>query len=94
MDSFKNIPEYQKAEFLRHLEDQQIKDSLRMYNTLVESCFDKCVHVGWNGSLNSKQLTGTETSCISNCTEKYMKLTQRVGFRLTEYQALQAQKQP
>jgi len=31
------------------LEDQQMKDSLKMYNHLVESCFDKCVMVGWGG---------------------------------------------
>ena len=27
--NFSNIPEYQKAEFLRHLEEQQLKDSLK-----------------------------------------------------------------
>jgi hypothetical protein len=29
MDAFTNIPDYQKAEFMRHLEDTQIRDSLR-----------------------------------------------------------------
>ena len=29
MDAFANVPNNQKAEFLRHLEDTQIKDSLR-----------------------------------------------------------------
>lgn len=44
----------QKSEFMRHLEDQQMKDSLKMYNYLVETCFDKCVAVGWGGvSLSS-----------------------------------------
>jgi hypothetical protein len=35
MDAFTNVPENQKAEFLRHLEDTQIKDSLRCR---FESC--------------------------------------------------------
>jgi hypothetical protein len=29
MDAFSNIPDSQKGEFMRHLEDQQMKDSLR-----------------------------------------------------------------
>mmetsp|Transcript_7071 Transcript_7071/g.10514 ORF Transcript_7071/g.10514 Transcript_7071/m.10514 type:complete len:99 (-) Transcript_7071:100-396(-) len=90
MDAFTNIPEHQKGEFLRHLEDQQMKDSLKMYNHLVESCFEKCVMVNWGGSFNSKQLTEGETKCISQCSEKFMKLTQRVGFRFSEYQAIKA----
>jgi hypothetical protein len=75
MDAFSNIPDSQKGEFMRHLEDQQMKDSLRyenvvlypllrkysprcnfpnnlphrMYNHLVESCFDKCVMTEWGG---------------------------------------------
>lgn len=82
MDAFANVPNNQKAEFLRHLEDTQIKDSLRfsfkscdiypassigalltdmqtnklsflnfirLYNNLVESCFDKCVASGSGG---------------------------------------------
>ena len=49
MDAFSNIPEHQKPEFLRHLEETQMKDSLKMYNHLVESCFEKCVTVGWGG---------------------------------------------
>jgi hypothetical protein len=48
-DAFSNIPDFQKPEFIRHLEEQQMKDSLKMYNHLVETCFDKCVTVGWGG---------------------------------------------
>jgi hypothetical protein len=29
MDALANLPEYQKQEFIRHLEDQQIRDSLK-----------------------------------------------------------------
>eukprot|EP01038_Epipyxis_sp_PR26KG_P004173 gene4173-5940_t len=91
MESFSNIPSYQKDEFLRHLEEQQMKDSLKMYNNLVESCFDKCVVVGWGGGFNSKQLTDPEVKCMSQCAEKFLKLTQRVGFRFAEQQTLKEQ---
>lgn len=67
MDSFSNIPEHQKAEFLRHLEEQQVKDSLRMYNNLVESCFSKCVMVGWDG-VSTCISSSTVTNSIYNLT--------------------------
>ena len=41
----------------------------------------------------SKNLEEEESKCVTGCAEKYMKLAQRVGFRLGEYQALKAQEQ-
>ena len=70
-----------------------MKDSLKMYNVLVESCFDKCAFVGWGGNFSSKVLSDGESKCIASCAEKYMKLTQRVGFRFSEHQAMKAQEQ-
>ena len=29
MESFVNLPEYQKAEFMKYLEEQQVKESLK-----------------------------------------------------------------
>ncbi len=40
---------------------------------------------------NSKNLTDSESQCVEKCTDKYMKLTQRVGFRFAEYQAIKQQ---
>mmetsp|Transcript_31135 Transcript_31135/g.61885 ORF Transcript_31135/g.61885 Transcript_31135/m.61885 type:complete len:95 (+) Transcript_31135:48-332(+) len=87
MDAISNLPDSQKGEFMKHVEEQQMKDSLRMYNNLVESCFDKCVMTEWGGGFSSKQLTETESKCINSCSEKFLKLTQRAGFRYGEYQA-------
>ena len=41
-----------------------------------------------NQNFNSKQLSESESQCVTKCSEKFMKLTQRVGFRFTEYQAI------
>ena len=82
--SFERVPEHQRAELKRHLEEHQMKDTLRMYNYLVQSCFDKCVNVGWNGGFQSKTLDDAENKCISHCAEKLLKTTQRVGFRFAE----------
>lgn len=81
------LPSYQRAELDKFVEDQQMKDSIKNYNYLVEHCFDQCVKNGWGGGLTSKRLDDAEATCIDNCAAKYMKLSQRVGFRFVEAQA-------
>ena len=82
---------------------------LRMFNALVEECFDKCVTVGWDGvrvcccplflfylfvqNFGSKTLTDKESKCMKHCTEKMFKVTQRVGMRFSENRAEQFQLQ-
>ena len=39
---------------------------------------------------STKTLENKESKCISNCAEKYLKLTQRIGYRFSEAQAAQA----
>ena len=53
---------------LQKLEEMQLKDTLRMFNGLVERCFSECVV-----SFRSKVLTSPEEKCVSTCAEKYMK---------------------
>ena len=55
-----------------------------MYNKLVERCFDGCI-----SSFRSKTLDKSETSCVENCAARYIKMTQRVGLRFAEHQAMQ-----
>ncbi len=75
-----------------------------MYNRLVESCFTKCVTVSsykifyhilkfnkYIKGFKTKQLDGKETECVTKCSEKFMKVTQRVGTRFAEYQAIKGQ---
>jgi mitochondrial import inner membrane translocase subunit TIM9 len=78
---------HQQQEFMRHLENMQLKDSLAMYNNLVERCFDGCV-----SSFRSKTLDKSETACVENCAARYVKMTQRVGLRFAEHQAMQQKK--
>ena len=65
------------AAMLMKLEEMQLKDTLRMFNGLVERCFSECVV-----SFRSKVLTGTEETCVSTCAEKYMKHSVRRCTRL------------
>lgn len=55
-----------------------------MYNNLVEKCFDQCVF-----SFRSKTLDRSEATCVENCAARYVKMTQRVGLRFAEHQAMQ-----
>ena len=43
MDAFSNIPDHQKGDFMRHLEDQQMKDSLK-WAFLQNECHTKFEH--------------------------------------------------
>ena len=63
---------------------------MKFYTLLT--CTDKCVGVGsWSGNFSSKTLIDGESKCIANCSQKFLKLTQRTGFRFAEYQAQKAQ---
>jgi Tim10/DDP family zinc finger len=55
----------------------------------VLSCFETYSLQGFR----SKNLEEGESNCVSQCSAKHMKLAQRVGERLGEYQAMKAQQQ-
>ena len=78
----------EQAEFVRTMEVMQMKDSLKMYNRLVERCFCDCVE-----GFQSKTLNHKESECVDVCAEKFIKNTQRVGRRFAEHQATMQQQQ-
>ncbi|CAM9586113.1 unnamed protein product [Chrysoparadoxa australica] len=51
----------------------------------VYRCFNQC-----SRGFKSKHLDDKEGTCVSNCAEKFIKVTQRVGFRFSEHQAANA----
>uniref|UniRef100_A0A7S1ZM00 Mitochondrial import inner membrane translocase subunit n=1 Tax=Trieres chinensis TaxID=1514140 RepID=A0A7S1ZM00_TRICV len=79
-----NLSSYQQQELMKAMEEMQMKDSLSMYTKLVDRCFGSCVT-----SFRSKSLDKSETSCLEHCASRYLKMTQRVGLRFAEHQALQ-----
>jgi import inner membrane translocase subunit TIM9 len=58
-----------------------------MYNNLVNICFEPCVT-----SFRSKTLDKSEIACVEQCASRYIKMTQRVGLRFAEHQAMQHQR--
>ncbi|RAL52362.1 hypothetical protein DM860_007220 [Cuscuta australis] len=74
-----NLPEEDKARMSTMMNVLQIRDSLRMYNNLVERCFTDCVD-----TFRRKTLDKQEETCVRRCSEKFMKHSMRVGLRFAE----------
>ena len=53
------LPEADKEEMMSMIEGMQTRDSLKMYNGLVERCFKECVD-----SFRRKNLDSTEERCL------------------------------
>eukprot|EP00891_Asterochloris_glomerata_P005413 jgi/Astpho2/5413/e_gw1.00076.51.1_t len=73
------LPDAQKQALMQQIEEMQVRDSLRMYNSVVERCFKDCVE-----SFRRKDLEASEEKCVARCTEKFMKHSARVGMRFGE----------
>ncbi|XP_018831341.1 mitochondrial import inner membrane translocase subunit Tim9-like [Juglans microcarpa x Juglans regia] len=74
-----SLPEEDKVRMSTMIEQLQIRDSLRMYNSLVERCFMDCVD-----TFQRKSLTKQEETCVRRCAEKFLKHSMRVGMRFAE----------
>ncbi|EOD06038.1 mitochondrial import inner membrane translocase Tim10 [Emiliania huxleyi CCMP1516] len=84
MQSMEHASAEQRTEMLERLEEMQLKDTLRMFNGLVERCFSECVT-----GFRSKALTAPEEKCVTTCANKYLKHSGRVGQRFGELSAQQ-----
>ncbi|CAI9283221.1 unnamed protein product [Lactuca saligna] len=74
-----NLPAEDQARMATMIDQLQIRDSLRMYNTLVERCFTDCVD-----TFRRKTLDKQEETCVRRCAEKFLKHSMRVGLRFAE----------
>lgn len=74
-----NMPEEEKLKMAGMIDQLQIRDSLKLYNSLVERCFNQCVE-----SFRRKTLDKQEETCVRRCAEKYLKHSMRVSLRFAE----------
>ncbi|XP_074331316.1 mitochondrial import inner membrane translocase subunit Tim9 [Apium graveolens] len=74
-----SLPQEDQAKMASMIDQLQIRDSLRMYNSLVERCFTDCVD-----SFRRKTLDKQEDTCVRRCAEKFLKHSMRVGMRFAE----------
>jgi len=62
---------------------KQFREFLVQYNKLSENCFRHCA-----SDMTVRAVKAAEDSCVTNCVDKYTKVTQRVMDRFTEIQML------
>ncbi|KAF7823631.1 mitochondrial import inner membrane translocase subunit Tim9 [Senna tora] len=79
MGDLGSLPEQDQIRMAAMIDQLQIRDSLRMYNSLVERCFNDCVD-----TFKHKSLQNQEESCVRRCAEKFMKHSMRVSMRFAE----------
>ncbi|THH31192.1 hypothetical protein EUX98_g3017 [Antrodiella citrinella] len=72
----------EQAHMSKIIEKKQMQDFLKMYSGLVDRCFNACCN-----DFTSKALSGKEEQCVLNCTDKFLKHSERVGARFAEHNA-------
>ncbi|XP_031572136.1 mitochondrial import inner membrane translocase subunit Tim9-like [Actinia tenebrosa] len=71
-------------EQIQQQEVRQVQNFLSYYNRLTELCFADCIH-----DFTNRRIGANENNCAMHCTEKFLKVIQRVGVRLQEVQIMQ-----
>lgn len=82
MQSIDQVPEHLRGELMIKIEQMQVADTVRFYNDLAETCFNRCVT-----TFHGRQLEDGEEKCVKTCATKFMNLSKRVGQRWQEHQA-------
>ncbi|KAF8221646.1 hypothetical protein L208DRAFT_1326696 [Tricholoma matsutake] len=72
----------EQAHMTKIIEKRQLQDFLKIYSALTEKCFNTCCN-----DFTSKALSTKEDQCVSNCTEKFIKHSERVSARFSEITA-------
>mmetsp|Transcript_4428 Transcript_4428/g.14354 ORF Transcript_4428/g.14354 Transcript_4428/m.14354 type:complete len:90 (+) Transcript_4428:43-312(+) len=70
-----------KERLQTYIAESQMRDSMSVYNKVVNRCFMDCVN-----SFRHKSLDGKEDECVNNCTRKFLAFTQRAAVRFAEAQ--------
>lgn len=63
----------------RIVNQRQLRDFGRLFNSLTTRCFESCVD-----DFTSRALTTRESECTEKCITKFMKHSERVGARFQE----------
>ncbi|KAL0069744.1 protein transporter tim9 [Marasmius tenuissimus] len=99
---FSGLNSVEQAHMNKVIERKQMQDFLRLYANIVERCFSSCCNDFTSKALSSKEVTtnvpipptitltaskSPQDQCITSCTEKFLKHSERVGSRFAELNA-------
>uniref|UniRef100_A0A2K6ETC1 Mitochondrial import inner membrane translocase subunit n=1 Tax=Propithecus coquereli TaxID=379532 RepID=A0A2K6ETC1_PROCO len=59
---------------------KQFKEFLGTFNKFAETCFLDCVK-----DFTTREVKPEKTTCSEYCSQKYLKMTQRISMRFQEY---------
>jgi len=72
--------EREKQEFLRFLNERQMRDSGMDFTTRTQQCFEACIH-----QFRTTELDRTERTCIENCGRRSLAFQERATIRFGTY---------
>ncbi|KAG0300564.1 hypothetical protein BGZ98_009079 [Dissophora globulifera] len=78
---FTQFNDAERKHLQRMMEQKQLSDFFKMYNTVVDRCFNDCINDFTSKAISSKEAS---ESCVSKCMEKFMKHAERVNQRYAE----------
>ncbi|KAK4773403.1 hypothetical protein SAY87_028422 [Trapa incisa] len=81
-----SLPEDDKIRMSAIINQLQSRDSLRLYSSLVDRCFNDCVDSFWRKTLGKQ-----EGRCVIHCAQKFLKVSALVGIRLAELNGAEVQ---
>ncbi|ORZ34395.1 mitochondrial import inner membrane translocase subunit TIM9 [Catenaria anguillulae PL171] len=69
-----------EREYMTHImEQKQIKESIRLYSTIVDKCFSSCIDDFYSSAMSTK-----EDKCVEKCVAKFLAHQERVSQRFAE----------
>ncbi|EIM21151.1 hypothetical protein E3Q22_00428 [Wallemia mellicola] len=66
----------------QYIQKKEMKDFMKLYSNLVFNCFNDC-----SEDFTSRTLSTNERTCSENCVGKFLKHSERIGARFSEYNA-------
>jgi mitochondrial import inner membrane translocase subunit TIM9 len=73
------LSETERQDIIKTLEKKQTVQFVELFGIVLDTCFSNCV-----SNFTRKTLTDGELECSQRCTEKIMKITNRIGQKMNE----------
>jgi import inner membrane translocase subunit TIM9 len=82
---FSGVPEQLRQQMVRVIEQKQGQQFVDLFTFVLDHCYGDCIT-----RFTSDTLAPAERTCLQNCTQKLLNVTNRLGQLMAEKQQLQA----